>query len=111
LDGRERREGERAGVKRPGPERHQPTNGKPFRAKQVGRASQRVPDVHGGCQDRAAVLEQEGGARRHGAGDGEDDPGDHAYDRPPAAITRAPEPEQRSRLRPSQVGLSATLAG
>ena len=68
-------------MKPPGAERHDPANREPPRAKEVGGASQRVPDLHVGRQDRPALLEQEGDARRNGAGEGEGESGDHADDR------------------------------
>ena len=70
LHDRQRREGERADVKHPGADRHRPANREPPRAEEVGGASQRVPDPHRGREDRAAVLEQKGDARRDGAGRG-----------------------------------------
>ena len=75
-------------MKPPGAERHRPANREPLRAKEVGRASQRVPDLHVGREDRAAVLEQKGDARRDRAGEREREPDDHADDRP-LATTRA----------------------
>jgi hypothetical protein len=90
LHDREWRQGERADVKHPGADRHRPADREPPRAEEVGRASQRVPDAHGGREDRAAVLEQKCDARRDGAGEGEGESDDHAGVRPLAARHRIP---------------------
>ena len=74
--------GERADVQDPGADRHPPADREPLRAKEVGGASQRVPDLHIGRENRAAVLEQKGDARRHGAGEGEGESDDHAGECP-----------------------------
>ena len=88
LHDRQRRQRERADVKPPGADRHHPAHREPLGAKEVGGASQRVPDAHGRRQDRAAVLEQKGDARRERAGEGEREPDDHADDLP-LATTKA----------------------
>jgi hypothetical protein len=75
---RQWRQGERAYMKYPGADRHHPADGEPPGAEEVDRASQRVPHPHGGREDRAAVLEQKGDARRDGAGQGEGESDDHA---------------------------------
>ena len=71
LYDRQRCERKGADVKRPGSERHQPAHREPLGAKEVGGASQRVPNAHRRCRDRAALLEQKGDARRERAGEGE----------------------------------------
>ncbi len=69
-------------MKYPGADRHHPADREPLGAKEIDRASQRVPDPHGRREDRAAVLEQKGDARRDRAGQGEGESDDHAGDRP-----------------------------
>ena len=81
LHDRQRRERKGADVKHPGPDRHQPAHREPLGAKELGGASQRVPNAHGRRRDRAALLEQEGDARRERAGQGERESDDHAGDR------------------------------
>ena len=57
LDDRQRRQRERADVKPPGAERHDPADREPPRAKEPGRALQRVPDLDlGGARTAPRCL-------------------------------------------------------
>jgi hypothetical protein len=67
LHDRQRRQCERADVKRPGAERHRPPHREPLGPEEVGGASQRVSNAHGRRHDRAPVLEQERDVRRERA--------------------------------------------
>jgi hypothetical protein len=87
LHNRQWRQGERADVKQPRADRHNPADREPPGAEEIDRASQRVADPHGRRQDCAAVLEQKRDARRHRAGEGEGESDNHAGDRPLEART------------------------
>ena len=79
LHDRQRGEGEGGDVEHPGGHRHPPTDREPLRAEEAGRASQRVPDLHIGREDRATVLEQKRDACGGGADQGEGEPDDHVF--------------------------------
>ena len=60
LHDRQRREREGTHVQPPREDRHDPADQEPLGAKQAGGAAHRVAGADRGCQDRAALLEQEG---------------------------------------------------
>jgi len=60
LHDRQRRERERADVQTPGHDRDDPADQEPLGAEEIGGAAQRIADPDRRCEDRAAVLQQEG---------------------------------------------------
>ena len=78
LDDRQRRARERADVQGPREDRDQPPDREPLRAKERGRADERVPRPDRCDADRAAVLEQEGQVGGQGRREREHQPEDHA---------------------------------
>jgi hypothetical protein len=64
LHARQLRERECTDMERPGADRHRPAHREPLGGEQAGGASQRVCGADRRCQDRPALLQQEGDVRR-----------------------------------------------
>jgi hypothetical protein len=80
LHDRQRRERERADVKAPGEDRHDPPDREPPGAEEIGGGAQRMAYADRRSENRAAVLEQEGDVGAQRRSEGQEQAQDHRRD-------------------------------